>query len=118
MNNREIVLQLVKVAGFHNDTREGTRLFIQNKLSKKAYEAAFNAGREEKKNGGKCSCKQCAVKYWKNLNFKKCGETTNIKFAESESAPTSGEWVECEKEELKSCTHLFTQASVRYYGYL
>ena len=60
------------------------------------------------------------MKTFKNKNFKTRNyECTNLVFCESENAPSEN-WIECDKLELEcsTCNHLYTQAGVRYFGYL
>jgi hypothetical protein len=57
---------------------------------------------------------------FKNKNFEKRNDNrTNLVFCQSENSPSEN-WVECEELELdcSDCIHLYTQAGVRYFGYL
>jgi hypothetical protein len=57
---------------------------------------------------------------FKNKNFEKRNDNrTNLVFCQSENSPSEN-WVECDELELdcSDCIHLYTQAGVRYFGYL
>lgn len=57
---------------------------------------------------------------FKNINFiKRDYEATNIVFCQSETAPSEN-WNECDSSEIEklNCTQLYTEAGVKYYGYL
>jgi hypothetical protein len=57
------------------------------------------------------------MKTFKNKNFKKRDyETTNIVFCQSENAPNEN-WIEVDASENK-LNHLYTEAGVRYFGWL
>ena len=60
------------------------------------------------------------MKTFKNKNFtKRDYECTNIVFCQSEIAPNEN-WIECDEKEIQElkCSQLYTQAGVKYYGYL
>ena len=57
---------------------------------------------------------------FKNKNFtKRDYECTNVVFCQSEIAPNEN-WIECDESEIQEmkCNQLYTQAGVKYYGYL
>jgi len=57
------------------------------------------------------------MKTFKSIKFiKRDYECTNIVFCESENAPNNN-WIECEAKE-NNLKHLYTQDSVKYFGYL
>lgn len=56
---RKHLLTSIRVAGYHNDTEAGTRLFIENRVSRPVYNREFLKGKEMKSNGVKCSCSDC-----------------------------------------------------------
>lgn len=56
---RKTLIASITYAGYHNDTNTGTRLLIENRISKQRYDIAFNQGRHQKINGVKCSCTNC-----------------------------------------------------------
>jgi hypothetical protein len=49
----------VKIAGYHEDLKTGTRILIESGLSRTDYDHAFNAGRAAKEGGMKCACMKC-----------------------------------------------------------
>ena len=59
------------------------------------------------------------MKTFKNSDFIKNEDCTNIVFCQSEKSP-SDKWVECEESDIKemNCNQLYIQAGVRYFGYL
>lgn len=59
MTKREAVLQMIKVAGYHSDSRTATRLLIENPISRKNYNLAWDAGVAAKRAGVPCNCRQC-----------------------------------------------------------
>lgn len=59
MTKRATVLQQIKVAGYHNDSRAAIRLLIENPVSRKAYNEAWLSGVAAKRSGQSCGCYQC-----------------------------------------------------------
>lgn len=59
MTKRETVLQQIKVAGYHGDSRAATRLLIENPVSRKNYNLAWEAGVAAKRAGVPCECYLC-----------------------------------------------------------
>lgn len=59
VTKRETVLQLVKVAGYHNDSAAGVRLLVENPISRKVYNEAWASGQRARESGVPCSCYQC-----------------------------------------------------------
>ncbi len=57
---RADVLSLIRVAGYHNDQRSRVRLLVENRVSREAADKAWLTGIEQKQNGMKCSCPDCA----------------------------------------------------------
>ena len=56
---RSDLLACIRIAGYHNDLAEGTRIFVENRISRQAYDEAFRKGAEMKRAGIKCSCFEC-----------------------------------------------------------
>lgn len=56
---RQDLIALVKIAGYHEDTKAGARLLVEHRLSITAYQVAFNTGRKMKELGAQCACWQC-----------------------------------------------------------
>jgi len=59
MTRREVVLQQIKVAGYHYDSRTATRLLVENPISRKSYNEAWESGQRARAAGISCSCFQC-----------------------------------------------------------
>lgn len=59
MTKRELVFQQIKVAGYHGDYRTATRLLIENPISRKRYNEAWESGAKAKAAGVPCNCYQC-----------------------------------------------------------
>lgn len=59
--NRATLNGLIYFAGYHEDTATGTRLLIENRISRAAYDLAFNAGRDARKSGQRCACTACVT---------------------------------------------------------
>lgn len=56
---RDVLLALLRVAGYHDDAREYTRLLIEERISKAAAREAYNIGRRAREVGVPCSCREC-----------------------------------------------------------
>jgi hypothetical protein len=56
---RQDLLALIRVAGYHNDTRAGVRLFTENRINREAYDAAWHDGQKMREKGMRCACPQC-----------------------------------------------------------
>lgn len=56
---RKALIAAIVVAGYHDDTKTGTRLFVENRIKRADYDAAFNHGRQAKANGTPCTCFKC-----------------------------------------------------------
>ena len=59
---REHLLAHLRVAGYHEDRAAFTRLYIENRVSKKVADDAFNVGRTMRRNGVGCGCSDCKAK--------------------------------------------------------
>jgi hypothetical protein len=57
---RDDLLRAIKYAGYHEDTKTGTRLYVENRISFQAYNDAWNQGRRMKQNGIPCGCSECS----------------------------------------------------------
>ena len=60
MSNRKTTLDLIRIAGYHNDTKAFTRLYCESKLSRTAANEAWQVGATQKQNGIKCHCADCS----------------------------------------------------------
>lgn len=58
---REDALAHIRIAGYHGDTRAAMRIYVENRISHKAYTDAYARGAELKKSGMACSCSRCKV---------------------------------------------------------
>ncbi len=56
---RSILLALIREAGYHGDTKRGTRLYCENRVSMPAYQKAYQEGVRMKENGVACTCTEC-----------------------------------------------------------
>jgi len=61
MNARKNLLELIKIAGYHGDHRTGARLYCESRMSRKAYDDAWQLGQKLKANGAKCLCRECNI---------------------------------------------------------
>jgi len=52
-------LEAIKVAGYHDDRRTATRLYIEGRLSLPAMQEAFAKGAQARAAGVPCSCFEC-----------------------------------------------------------
>ncbi len=58
---RKEAIALIKVAGYHNDSAAGTRLYIENRVSYQSYKDAYRLGQQSKAAGVRCTCQECQV---------------------------------------------------------
>jgi hypothetical protein len=56
---RSLLLALIRVAAYHDDRATMTRLLIEHRISRPAFDAEVQRGREMRKAGIKCTCKDC-----------------------------------------------------------
>lgn len=59
MTKRDRLLQQIKIAGYHSDSRAAVRLLAENPISRKAYNDAWLSGVSAREKGVPCSCFQC-----------------------------------------------------------
>jgi hypothetical protein len=59
MDKRKTVLEHMKIAGYHADTRAFTRLFVENRINRVTADAAYFLGADMRKRGVKCNCLDC-----------------------------------------------------------
>ena len=59
---RKDVLESIKLAGYHNDSRLFTRLLCENRISRKAADDAYRAGTILRGTGFVCTCSDCIKK--------------------------------------------------------
>lgn len=58
---REHLTSLLRVAGYHGDHAAFTRLYIENRISKRAADEAFRSGERALAAGVKCTCRTCVA---------------------------------------------------------
>jgi hypothetical protein len=56
-----VLTTLLRVAGYHEDRATFTRLYIENRISKKNADEAYRSGRQAKAAGVRCDCHDCKV---------------------------------------------------------
>lgn len=56
---RQTVIDLIGVAGYHNDKSRYTRLLIENRISLANAQKAYSDGIKAKEAGVKCACYDC-----------------------------------------------------------
>jgi hypothetical protein len=56
---RQHILENIKVAGYHNDHQAFLRLYTENRISYTAAQSARYAGIRARQQGMKCSCYAC-----------------------------------------------------------
>ncbi len=54
------VYDLIRVAGYHDDYGTGLRLYVENRISYKKFQEAYQAGTHARISGVKCACHRCA----------------------------------------------------------
>ena len=62
MTRHEKAYQLVKVAGYHNDSRAATRVLVEYSIGIKRYNEAWREGIRARQAGISCDCMQCVLK--------------------------------------------------------
>ena len=60
MSNRKLTLDLIRIAGYHDDAKAFTRLYCESRISRAAADKAWQAGAAQKQNGVKCNCLRCS----------------------------------------------------------
>lgn len=60
--SRSAILALMKVAGYHDDSLGFTRLYVENRISRKSADEQWASGKQMKKNGVPCGCYTCKQK--------------------------------------------------------
>lgn len=59
MNQRTATLHLMRIAGYHNDTKRFTRLYCESRISRPVADQAFQTGVKQRANGVLCNCSEC-----------------------------------------------------------
>lgn len=59
---RKDAIELLKLAGYHEDSSAFTRVYLDSNLSRNAADAAYNLGYELKEGGMPCTCAKCIEK--------------------------------------------------------
>jgi hypothetical protein len=62
MSRYQLILDAIKVAGYHGDERTAMRLFVESPVSFQAYREAYRKGRIAKLAGVPCTCPDCREK--------------------------------------------------------
>lgn len=57
--DRKTALQVIKVAGYHEDSKTFMRTYTENRISYSAAMKMYEVGYQQKKAGVKCDCSQC-----------------------------------------------------------
>lgn len=58
-SKRALTLAAMRVAGYHEDTAEFTRLYIENRISYQVAQEEYEKGRRMRKSGVPCNCRVC-----------------------------------------------------------
>lgn len=53
------LLTRIRFAGYHGDTKQGTRLYIENRVSLKTFNLAYREGERAAAAGVRCTCFDC-----------------------------------------------------------
>lgn len=60
MTRRDQLLAIIRVAGYHNDSRTAIRVHVENRsIGRAAYLAAWGEGMAQRERGMPCACPQC-----------------------------------------------------------
>jgi hypothetical protein len=57
--DRKTAIQVIKVAGYHGDTKTFMRTYCENRISFAVADNFFRNGKQAKLAGMKCDCNQC-----------------------------------------------------------
>jgi hypothetical protein len=61
-SRREVALTLLRVAGYHQDSGEFTRLYIENRVSYAVAKEHYAIGARQRASGVPCGCHECQNK--------------------------------------------------------
>ena len=56
---RKTALVLLRVAGYHNDTKAFVRLYVENRVSIAAADREWERGKQMQAAGVPCTCRDC-----------------------------------------------------------
>ncbi|AIG04669.1 hypothetical protein HZ99_21700 [Pseudomonas fluorescens] len=56
---RKDAIALIKLAGYHGDTKTALRIYTENRVSYTAYSEAYARGAQLKQEGMACTCFEC-----------------------------------------------------------
>lgn len=56
---RADALAHLRIAGYHNDSRAFVRLYVENRISRKAADEAYRTGKRQRAGGMPCHCHEC-----------------------------------------------------------
>jgi len=59
---RKDVLDLIRIAGYHEDERAYMRLYCETRIGRAAAREAYETGLRQKAGGMKCSCFHCKTR--------------------------------------------------------
>jgi len=57
---RKDALVAIRTAGYHADQRTAMRLYVENRISRAAFEAEFRRGKDMRAAGVPCVCRDCS----------------------------------------------------------
>ncbi len=57
---RKIALDVLRIAGYHNDSKIFVRTYVENRISLAAANKEWRLGQSMKTAGAPCSCRDCA----------------------------------------------------------
>lgn len=58
---RDDALAYIRIAGYHDDARQFTRLYVENRISITAAREAYRTGQNQRAAGVPCTCNQCKM---------------------------------------------------------
>lgn len=56
---KEHLLARLRIAGYHNDTRDFTRLYLEGRVSLRVAQTEFATGVKLRESGMRCTCYEC-----------------------------------------------------------
>ena len=51
MTKRERLLEAIRIAAYEQDDRTAVRIYVENRISRKAYQEAYDKGKAQRGNG-------------------------------------------------------------------
>lgn len=57
---RADALAWIRIAGYHSDSTAAMRIYVESRISRRAFDDAWAAGEKQRAAGVRCGCIRCA----------------------------------------------------------